>query len=253
MIEPGGSRKFRLRVLAYFAVDPVRNRQLVPLAFEQPGEATVTVRCPLIFEGADHSEWFQSEPIRLRIKAPAGDEAAVWQAIRDDETLAFLENHWLPGRPAMRRKEVAWKLVRLLKDHPLSRYGPALRYALRGYYHNNMTRLTPAEAQEMRDLLGVVDSVDALFPGDRRLDAEVLIDFPKPTPLRDVLRSYSKQVRVPLAASDTIEGTVQLRRHANPLRLEMLRLSQAHRASWRRRGDGYYLAPDDELPPPRKP
>jgi hypothetical protein len=123
-----------------------------------------------------------------------------------------------------------------------------------GYYlYCEVLNAGPETRRQYNELLG---PVEALFPDDKRLDVEVVADFPEPTPIDRVLAAYAEQTGIPLSASPFLNRCRQSgAKMTLNLRAEMAYLARTFRVSWERQGDGYYLNAgkdaDEERVPPR--
>lgn len=140
---------------------------------------------------------------------------------------------FLPGR--------TWTLRKLMRFTGPLQDGAAWVRRGEGYYlYCETFNDSPRVRKILRDQLG---PLPVLFPDDKRLDAEVAIDFPKPTPITRVLADYAEQSGVPLDASPFFQHCVQQSNEAmtHKLREEMAYLARTFRAKWVRRGEGYFL------------
>jgi hypothetical protein len=142
----------------------------------------------------------------------------------------------------------------LLQD-PTSGYVPTIRDALVRYYGYQLYyKNEPAEREEtereralVRKVTGIKD--EALFPDDKRLDAKVSVLFAEPTAYGVIFQEFTRQSGVPLDAPPAIKGLKPMVAEDNSLRTVMRNHASHMKGAWKRRGDGYFLQPQEELFP----
>ncbi|MEJ7636680.1 MAG: hypothetical protein WKF75_01520 [Singulisphaera sp.] len=208
------------------------------LAFREPGNYTVKVVHPLILFTLHTRKMIESNPVRIRIDRPTGEDARVWPRIATHEVLEFLQFEDVPHAD-----RAVNELVRALRSHPTSRYRSIYKAALdkftrRGgeYY------LSPDDREGLREVLGTPKS--KLFPDDRRLDVNVR-GAPSSIRLANLFDFYFGKSQVPFTFSPELGGHTWDPTHfAVVLRDEMEQMSRSFHASWAKRGDGYHLSPD---------
>ena len=165
------------------------------LAFPEAGTYTITIVYPLIGavlvrpDGNQRLPTFQitTNSIQVRIEHPTGDDAQVFEQIQSPELLSFLRD----GRYVEEPNLSVLKAAGLLKKHPDTGYGEALRHSLLEFYHSSKGSLERDDIEMIRRLLGEPD--ERLFPNDPRLEQEIVLDFPQPTPLDKVFASLRAQ------------------------------------------------------------
>lgn len=111
---------------------------------------------------------------------------------------------------------------------------------------------TPYAQIARRHLKKIGDpELNALFPEDKRLDAQVEVDFPEQTSFEQVLASLAQQSGVSLSVSDDLKQlTIATYKHTLALRTQMQDIAGGKSGEWVKRGDGYLLTraepePDD--------
>lgn len=233
-LEPAQELQIRLNILS--RRDVRRKPQVRHLVF-QPGTYWIKVRYPLIV--SDREE-FESDEIRVVVNEPTGEDSVVFSRLQTPDVLQFLQ---------CRTGEGAKEALNLLTSYPNSSYAPALTSALREHYDLRKRRLgdrvayDDEELKSIRDALKIVEPPPWIFPDDDRLDARVTLDYPKPTPLADVLRDVSLQTGVRLRLLPELRA-----RRLTCIRQEIsLRDFMENRASfnalWIPQGKEYLLMP----------
>lgn len=171
ILKPGEVWKYELRVL-YTLKNPSG------LAFEQPGIYFLKVIYPLWWaESKDRLREilkFPSNVIRVQILQPTGLDEKVWERIKSNEFLYFIQSGWVKleweevekfksvkGRLTDKDWVEMWygktvvKVIEVLQSFPESRYHPTLREALRLFYEANKFKLTSEQVKTLRSVLGI--------------------------------------------------------------------------------------------------
>ena len=156
-LEPDGTWTCQLRALYHIGPDSLREDRIPPdLALPKPGAYTLQVEVPMIgvvVEGSPTgvgSRYILSNPIRVEVRAPQGDDEVVFRALRDWEVMHLLRI----GEPYdSRRRAAVLTVAGLLRDHPKSGYRECLRWALRTYFDSPQGLFKPEEQERFRELL----------------------------------------------------------------------------------------------------
>jgi len=242
---PGKSKVYKLRVLYTFreSEDLERRRRL---AFDAPGTWLVKVRYPL----SPHRRMYESNTIRIDIKAPEGADARVWQQINRAEFLYFLQFGYTRGN----NPDVVRKGADLVQAAPESSYHPAIKWALQQHYHRRISNIGQLTAQQdpelekIREAIGIPKVAEGPFPEDRRLDQLIAYHFPKLTPLEEVFQVISAQSGVGLSLAPTIKGASMSSVAITKTLRAFMKTAAGDNATWVPYGDGYRLVP---LPKPK--
>lgn len=173
-LKPGEEWRYELRVL-YTHKNPSG------LVFEQPGTYFLKAIYPLWWAESVGSRdrlreilKLPSNVIQVQILQPTGIDAQVWERIKSNEFLHFIQSgrvklEWeeveriksIKGQLTekdwveIRYRKTVVKVVEVLRSFPESRYHHALRDALRLFYEANKFKLTPEQAQTLRLILGM--------------------------------------------------------------------------------------------------
>jgi hypothetical protein len=152
-LEPDGSWKYQIRALYHFDRDRPRGQEYPPdLAMPEPGSYTIRVEVPLIgvvVEGNPavvEGYYIASNPIRVEVRAPEGEDAEILRELRDWEVLLLLREGRFSTRRAVRTA------ARLLQEHPQTGYRECLNWALREHL-GSPNDLPPEEQERIRNLL----------------------------------------------------------------------------------------------------
>jgi hypothetical protein len=173
--------------------------------------------------------------ITVRIVAPQGVDAKVWQAINWPDVLYFLQWGAAPD------KETPFRAAEILKSIPESSYHAGLRWALKTFYENPVFVLDDYEAELLRSVTGIQVPPPQPFPEDKRLDQVITYRFPRQTPIEDVFREISKQSGVPLNVDPSFRAaTMSSLRVTEPLR-RFMRNRATYKAEWIPDGEGYVI------------
>jgi hypothetical protein len=234
-LQPNGSRTIDKKVL-YSSQHPSG------LAVEK--SQTLFVQARYTLSQGSKIRWFESEAVQIRVNEPEGTDKQVWQTMQGEEFIYFLHHS-----RASNDKAVA-KAIAVLQKFPTSAYHPMIRDALRKHYEESkFNRAKREEVKQIRAVLGIKELLfpEDLFSDDKRLDTKVVLDFPEFTSSEKVLDSLSKQSGIPLDASANIkQHRMKCIRMTVDLRSEMFNLIRLMKASWTRRGDGYFLSKEKD-------
>jgi hypothetical protein len=227
IVKPGDTWSYELPLL-YSRMSSGR------LAFEKPGSYSVkTGREPATRTTLQG----ESNVVAVRILAPTGVDAKVWEQIRENEIFDLLQTGWGAKEPAL-------KLARLLGEFPHTAYRPIVWNALRNFYFNKVRSLSAAERQQVRDALGIMEV--AQF-NDDRLQVGVAAIQGRSLTLQDLLKALSQQTSLKLDATPTLlNKSVSVPLHCTRLDACMTSVGHSFRAAWRPHEKGYYLS--DEPP-----
>ena len=184
---------------------------------------------------------YSSNPLEIRVIEPKGENLTVFEAMSDVSSRTFLELGWHEPQGL----ETAFRLSKILSEHPKNDYRDAIRRPLRALYRHQIRGggWDDPDRQMIRIVLGEPD--DRIGPDDLRLDRGYAFDFPEPTPMRSVLDALQKRTGV------TLDASPYFLRDRGKLRVSRARrghcasrcscFTTGGRASWAPRGDGYYL------------
>ncbi len=252
-LAPGNTKVYERRVLC--SVGSTQDGQKAAwLLLDRPGRWQVKA----VYPTYPNREMIESNVIEIEIQSPEGVDADVWNFIRRDEVLCFLQLSLVwreyPDLPT--------QIVRLMQAVPESKYAPVLRDALERYHekrrlHFIQAHLSPdAEFEMLSKALGKPEGPQGPFVEDRRLDAQVRLHFPGDVRMPDALADLSRQSGVPLRASpaaetqrETISGG---QNRVVPLR-QFMRWMDGPTRTWVREADGGYMLIPLAEPPRRRP
>jgi len=248
-LPPRACKVYAVRVLyTFFEKETTERRRL---AFEEPGAWLVKVRYPLY----PNRQMYESNTIRIQLKAPQGVDARVWQRINRPEFLYFLQWGLTPGD----NHDVVRDAVHIVRTVPTSSYHDALRWSLLHYYrhetHGGLRGMDAAERallEEVRKVLGLPDPAAGPFPEDKRLEAKVTCYFGGGTPLEDAFKRVSEAGGVPLRLAPEMRARIIYGTLQDKVLRKFMDEQDEYKARWVRDGDGYKLVPaPDEKPKPR--
>jgi len=179
----------------------------------------------------------ESNTIEVNLVAPWGKDKKVFEVIRQPKYLYLIQTGWAGDREHLFSMEV----VELLRTHPKTGYGRALRRGLTKYYESPTFYDNLEAREQIRQVLGIETNV--LFPEDRRLDREFELTLTEKTSIPDLVRKVSDVSGVPLDASPDLNRRSKTGTFGPmPLRTFVQRLHSPIIAQyWERRGDGYFL------------
>jgi hypothetical protein len=208
-------------------------------AFPAPGDYRVYVVYPLWVVGVQETTNIKSNIVAVRIKQPEGEDAKVWEELKNPSLLTLLQTESVPEGW---ENEVR-QLGKLLHTQPKSGYAPALRHLLVKLAPRMHGSLSFDEATRWGEMLGIKGFAWVEEdPADNRLDAIRKDSFMKETSVGDVLKSLSKASGAMLEAPpETKAKTIRIADSQASVR-ECMRTLR-HFGAWERRGDGYFLAP----------
>ncbi len=133
-LEPKETWSHHLRVIHNVRSDS-QGRMIYELALPKPGNYAINISLPLMLadpggvETKDTNRYYKSNVIRIRVKMPVGDDAKIYEAIKDGDSGHFLRT----GRPLTGSgldHATALKMARLLRKYPRTGYRYAMRHAL---------------------------------------------------------------------------------------------------------------------------
>lgn len=235
-LAPGGRFALSFRVLRESGRD-------FKLAMPEPGEYRIYAEFPLWLFGGKQVATV-SNVVPVSIKQPEGEDAQVWEQLKDPSFLRVLPN----GGVLDQQKDLPMKMAKLMRSYPASAYAPAMRHALAKTYFRRRLGLPEKDQEQLAQSLDIA-RVEAL--ADERLEARRHEVLEQDIPLDKVLASLNK-VGVPLDAAPELKAKkVNLIDAYFTLRGSMRSLSDDLEASWERRGNGYYLVPFDANSPKR--
>ncbi|MEJ7636683.1 MAG: hypothetical protein WKF75_01535, partial [Singulisphaera sp.] len=213
------------------------------LAFPEPGTYSIKIDFPFHLKGSKTGNLLESNIVEVRIEEPDGVDAEVWNQIRGDDVLRFLQSGGVPRG----REDILLKVADLVQKYPETRYREALRHALRRSLGSE-NQLPQEDRTRIRALLGITEEMNRFYVLDDRLDGEVVLHAPEVTTLDQVLASLSRQSRVPLKASKSVgRDRLWAARRVADLRSLMQELAEGASAGWRGSGEGYVLIRTKEL------
>lgn len=206
------------------------------MPFAKPGAYRIYVVFPLYVAGTPGTVEIPSNLVEVRVKQPAGDDAKVWDQLKDPAFLTLLQYENVDDK----RKDVPLKLIELLRSYPNSGYAPALRMALSRIYFHKRSGLPQQDQHKLAQALGIT-MIEGV--ADPRLDARRKEPFEKDVPLSKLLASLS-QLGVTLDALPELkEQKVNISEAYTTLRGSMAALGDKLEATWEKRGDAYFLVP----------
>jgi hypothetical protein len=221
------------------------------LPFEEPGDYRLKVRFPFWPPGPDAITWLESNSIRIRTKQPEGDDLRIWEKLRSDECLRFLQGGFGPYQEV--KKDISDDVAHWLLGTPDSAYHPSMRWAL-GRYYDRLRRKdwdapNPEDIENgklYRKALGIVlrDPADSLGGDVRLFTRRVVVGFPEMTPLEQVFAVAEQQTGVPLSCDPALKT-----RRFSTLKIDqslaqfMLGFTHRGDTKWVRDGRGYRLVP----------
>ncbi len=246
-LAPGESWYYAMRLL-YSA--EVENR----LAFGELGDYWLKVHYLYWPARQEDLKRLESNTIRIRVMQPDGHNLQIWENLRNDACLRFLQTGSLPLEE---RQEIPADIARLLVSAPDSAYHPAMRWALGRYYYQIRTTGTPLPNLEdiengrlYRKALGIYlqDPTDRLAGDERLFTRRVVVRFEEMTPVEEVLAAVEKQTGVPLTCDPALrKGRFSCLEMDQSLAEFMWRVfASPGDKTWVRDGRGYHLVPVTE-------
>ena len=200
------------------------------LALPKPGNYALRIEYPW------GEETLVSNPVAIRVEAPEGQDARVWQVIRRPEVLYLMQTGKLPEG----KERAIEDLLDALAVAPETRYFPAIRHALRHFCVWHRNRLAVDVVLRLCAVIGLTDEILRFSPEDERLDAPVTVP-PGRTTLAGLLDSLSGQSGVPLEASPgTARDALWNAGRTDTLRAVMEQLARTARSQWQGSGVGGY-------------
>jgi hypothetical protein len=142
-LAPGESFRYRLRVL-------YSDHEEGGLAFDRPGTYFVKVIYPLhVVKPGEGDYRIESNVIRIRVRAPAGLDASVWERIQSKDSLRFLQDcSVIEGR-----EDIVLRIYETLRESPDTGYRGTLRHAVRKFVASAPTRLGVDESIKILEFL----------------------------------------------------------------------------------------------------
>jgi len=178
--------------------------------------------CPRVGKQLPACCHLASREVSIEITNPSRSEARALGLYRGKEQAKVLQEESDDA-------DAIDELRTLLARYPDSKYAALTREAL--------LRLGE-RGSSVRAAVGIKRN---LFPNDQRLDVNVHLDFPRPTPLAGVLQSISRQAHVPLILDPRLDSRrLALAPQDMSLREFMYR-SAGVMGEWRAEGGGYRL------------
>jgi hypothetical protein len=195
--------------------------------------------------GDDETKHIPSNIVHVRIKQPVGIDAKVWQELNNPALLTFLQTESAAETPL----EVPLKIANLLHNYSDSGYAPGLRLVLSKVAPELRDKLAFAEAKHWGEMLGIKGFARLEDdPADKRLEATRKDSFEQEMTVEQVLRSLSRSSGVKLDAPPAIKAkTLRIADSVASVRACMRILRRGLDASWERRGDGYFLTPNEPI------
>lgn len=215
------------------------NASPLNLALDRPGTYFIKVSLPAqsIWPTPAERHDIDSNVVTVKVKKPEGDEAKVWEVIRDQRIVSFL-NRDFDGND-----RAAMKVMDVVSSYPRSSYRSSLRSALRDYCYYGCPGLLAAEQQRLKSTLGIQELCDFV---DQRLDQRIKFRPERvgtQSTLAELLELLSNECNVPMGASaDLLLTPVGGWMLPVTLKGRMASLSFQCKASWNRHGDTYFLS-----------
>lgn len=112
-------------------------KQDVPgFKFSNPGIYYIKARYSILVEGENDRIVLESEPIKIKIEEPVGENLEVWNKIKDNGNFAYFIQEGdilIPSYKTKERKKFQQEIEQIINQYPNSFYAESLQQSLEKY------------------------------------------------------------------------------------------------------------------------